>query len=245
MKLLLTSLGVLVAAGTLWAQSADEITAAAKKRADQGGYAWVSKTDSGANSQMRVGPTDGLVDKDGWALVKMTRGDNTTEMVVKGDKGAYKADGDWKAIDTAPQGGGGGGGGGQFDPGRMAARNLRAFKLPTAEATEMAAKCKDFKKDGDAITATLSEDAVKALMSFGGRRGGPGGGGGGPEISDAKGTAKFWVKDGVLGKYEYHVQGKVNFNGNEREIDRTTTVELKDGAPAADAIPHSAKKLAS
>lgn len=244
MKLLLTSLGLLVAAGSLWAQSADDITAAAKKRADQGGYQWVAKTDYGANSQMRVGPTDGLVDKDGWALVKMTRGDNTTEMVVKGDKGAYKADGDWKVVDTAVQGGGGGGGG-QPDPGRSAARALRTFKLPTAEVTEMAAKCKDFKKDGDAITATLSDDAAKALMSFGGRRGGPGGGGGGPEISDAKGTAKFWIKDGVLGKYEYHVQGKMSINGTDREIDRTTTVELKDGAPAADAIPQSAKKLAS
>ncbi len=39
---------------------------------------------------------------------------------------------------------------------------------------------------------------------------------------------KFWIKDGILVKYQYHVSGTVSFNGNDRDVDRTTTVEIKD-----------------
>jgi len=55
-----------------------------------------------------------------------------------------------------------------------------------------------------------------------------GNGGDGPTVTNAKGSVKFWVKDGKLVKYQYHVQGTVNFNGDDRDIDRTTTVEIKD-----------------
>lgn len=188
---------------------------------------------------MRLGPVEGWRAQDGLTLLKMSRGDTKTEMVVKGEKGAYKADGNWQAINTADQGGGGGGG--QPNPGRTAARALRTFKAPTTEATELAAQAKDLKKEGEALVGTLTEEGAKAFMAWGGRRGG----GGGPEISGAKGAVKFWIKDGVLGKYEYHVQGTMSFNGNDRDVDRTTTVELKDGGPAPDAIPDAAKKLVS
>lgn len=244
-RLVLPSLFALVASLPLLAQSpSGDVTAAAKKLSEKG-YQWTAKTESagggggGGGGPMRMGPTQGWREKDGLTLLKVTRGDNTTEIVVKGDKGAYKADGSWQAVDTNLQGGGGGGGG-QPNPGRSAARTLRTFKAPAVEAEELAAKSSDLKKDGDAIVGTLSADAAKALMTFGGR-----GGGGGPEISDAKGSVKFWIKDGVLGKYEYRVQGKMSFNGNERDIDRTTTVEIKDGGPAPDAIPDAAKKLVS
>ena len=39
------------------------------------------------------------------------------------------------------------------------------------------------------------------------------------------------------------VQGRVNFNGNERDFDRDTTVEIKDvGATKVD-VPDGAKKV--
>ena len=53
---------------------------------------------------------------------------------------------------------------------------------------------------------------------------------------------KFWLKDGALSKYEFKVQGKADFNGNEMDVDRTTTVEIKDvGATKVD-VPEDAKK---
>ena len=75
---------------------------------------------------------------------------------------------------------------------------------------------------------------------FGGR-----GGGNGPEISGAKGSVKFWVKDGMLFKYEIKVQGKVSFNGNDRDIDRTTTIEIKDIGSTKVEVPDDAKKKMS
>ncbi len=250
MKHLASLLGLAVLATPLLAQTpSEEVAAAAKKVADQGGFQWVAKTDFGSGGGgggggrgFRAGPTEGWRDKDGFTLLKVTRGDSTSEIVIKGEKGAFKEDGTWQAIDTSlGAGGGGGGGGGQPNPGRAAARTLRTFQPPTIEATELAAKTKEIKKDGDVIVGTLTEDAVKSLMTFGGR----GGGGGGPEISGAQGTIKFWIKDGALGKYEYQVKGTMSFNGNDRDIERTTTVELKEGGPAPDAIPEAARKVVS
>ena len=56
---------------------------------------------------------------------------------------------------------------------------------------------------------------------------------------------KFWVKDGVLSKYEYTVKGTVSFNGNDREVDRTTTIEIKDVGSTKVTVPEEAKKKMS
>ena len=53
---------------------------------------------------------------------------------------------------------------------------------------------------------------------------------------------KFWIKDGRLVKYQYHVQGTVRFNDNDRYIDRTTTVEIKDVNATKVAVSDDAKK---
>src|SRR6267142_4933616 len=110
------------------------------------------------------------------------------------------------------------------------ARRLQNYRTFAMEAEEIAGKTKDLKKDGDAYSADLTEEGAKDLLRFrGGRRGGGGGGGGGgPEPKNAKGSAKFWVKDGQLAKYEYKVSGTVSFGGEDRDVERTTTVEIKD-----------------
>jgi len=43
----------------------------------------------------------------------------------------------------------------------------------------------------------LSEETVKELLMYRAR----GGGGNSPEVNGAKGSVKFWVKDGSLSKY--------------------------------------------
>ena len=57
-----------------------------------------------------------------------------------------------------------------------------------------------------------------------------------------QGTAKFWVKDGVLSKYQTKVKGTVSFNGNDRDVDRTTTVEIKDIGSTKVTVPDEAQK---
>jgi len=113
------------------------------------------------------------------------------------------------------------------------------MKAPAAQAEDLAGKVKELKKDGEAYVGELTEDGAKAQLSFGGRAGGNG-----PEISGAKGSVKFWIKDGVLAKYELKVKGTMSFNGNDRDIDRTTTVEIKDiGSTKIEVSDEAKKKL--
>jgi hypothetical protein len=116
------------------------------------------------------------------------------------------------------------------------------FKAPAAEAVTIAEGVKELKKDGDTLTGDLTEDAAKTRLTFGGRgRGGAGGGGGNaPAISDAKGSVKFWVKDGVLSKYEVTVTGKRERDGNTVDINRTSTTEFKDVGTTKVEVPSEA-----
>jgi hypothetical protein len=217
-----------------WSLSAadpkDDITAAAKKLGEQANYSWKSTVVVPDDSPFRPGPTDGKTEKDGYTCVKSSFGDNTMETVKKGEKSAFtNPDGEWQTPEEAGQ---------QEGPGRFMAGMARNLRPPAEQAVEVANGVKEFKADGDAIGGDLTEEAAKNLLRM--RRGG--GNGGGPTISDAKGSAKFWIKDGLLSKYELKVSGKVEFNGNEMNQDRTTTVEIKDVGATKIEVPEAAKK---
>jgi hypothetical protein len=102
------------------------------------------------------------------------------------------------------------------------------------QVTELVAGSKELSKDGDAYVGDLTENGAKALMTF--RRGGDG-----PSINNPKGTVKFWITDGELTKYEYKVQGQMNWNGNDIDIDRDTTVEIKNVGNTKVDLPEAAK----
>jgi hypothetical protein len=119
---------------------------------------------------------------------------------------------------------------------------MQNMKAPAAEIEDLVSKAQEIKKDGDVFSGDLTEDGAKALLSAGfGRRGGqtP------PPATDAKGSVKFWVKDGILTKYESKVSGKREFNGEVRDIVRTTTVEIKDVGTTKLDVPEEAKKKLS
>ena len=240
--------GLLGLAGTLVAADAvpkDDVLAAAKKLAASSNYSWHTTTDTGAGGgggggRMRPGPTDGRTEKDGITQLTMSRGETTTEAFMKGDKAAVKTPDGWKTLAEMGEGGGGGGGG-QGNPGRFLARTLQGYKAPAIEAQDLVGKVKDLTRSGDALTGDLTVEGAKEFLTRGPRRGG----GGGPETSNEKGSVKFWVKDGVLTKYELHVQGSMSFNGESRDIDRTTTVEIKDVGTTKIEVPEDAKKKMS
>jgi len=218
-------------ASLLAADSKEEITSAAKKLGDKANYSWKTTVVVPESAQFKPGPTEGKTEKDGFTHVKFSFGDNTTQVVLKGDKGAFtNQDGDWQTPADAENDQG---------PGRFMAGMVRNFKAPAVQAGEIAGTVKELKKDGDAYSGDLTEDGAKALMRF--RRGG----GAGPTISNAKGSVKFWVKDGVLSKYEFKVTGKMDFNGNDIDVDRVTTVEIKDVGTTKVEVPEGAKKKLS
>ena len=233
-------LAALMATSLLIADAKDDVKSAAKKLADSSGYSWKSNTESaggGGGGGRGGGPTEGKAIKDGTVCLSMTRGDNKIEAFAKGEKGAIKTQEGWQSIEEAGQAAQGG----QAGPGRFLGRMLANYKTPAVQAGELADKVKELKKDGDAYAGDLTEDGAKSLMTFG--RGGQGANA--PEISGAKGSVKFWVKDGTLTKYEFKVQGKVSRNGNDMEVDRTTTIEIKDVGTTKFEVPEEAKKKMS
>jgi hypothetical protein len=210
----------------------DDVIAAAKKLGDQPNYSWKTTVSVPEGSRFRPGPTEGKTEKDGFTHVTWSFGDNTTEVVLKGEKGAVtNQDGAWESLSEADQAEG-------F--GRMRAVMARNLKAPAVQAAELAAGVKDLQKDGDACSGELTEATAKTLLAFGRRPGGDA-----PEATGVKGSAKFWLKDGALTKYEYKVKGKMSFNGQERDVDRTTTVEIKDVGATKVSVPEAAKKKLS
>jgi len=219
--------GSLIAAGS---SPKDDITAAAKKLGEKPNYSWKTTVAVPADAQFRPGPTEGKTEKDGYTHVAMTFGDNTTQAVLKGDKAAVTdRDGEWQSATDLESAEG---------RGRFLGRMARNIKTPAVQAADLAAGAKDLKKDGDIYSGDLTEDVAKAFLRFG--RGGDG-----PTVSNAKGSVKFWLKDGALAKYEYKLKGTISFDGNDRDVERTTTVEIKDVGSTKVNVPEEAKKKLS
>ena len=210
----------------------EDITGAAKALAEKANYSWRMTTVVPEDSQFRPGPWDGKAEKDGLTHVTLSFGDNTSQFVVKGDKGAATTqDGGWQSLAEMESGEG---------MVRFFGMMIRNFKAPAAQATQLASYAKELKKEGDVYSSDLTEEGVKVLLTWR-----PQSGGDGPKVTGAQGSVKFWLKDGALTKYEFKLKGKVSFNENEWDNDRTTTVEIKDVGTTKLSVPEEAKKKLS
>jgi outer membrane lipoprotein-sorting protein len=221
----------LLAAASLLAAEKDDVKSAAQKLAGSDSYSWTTTMES---PQFNPPPSHGKVQKDGLIWLDIQTQDNTIEGLVKDGKGAVKTDDGWKSLDDAAKDDGGGG----FNITRFMVTRLRNPKTPPGlQAADIADQTKSLTKAEDVYSGELTEDGAKSLMTMGGRRNGQG-----PQISNAKGTVKFWVKDGVLTKYQTKVSGTINRNGDDMDVDRTTTVEVKDVGTTKITVPDDAKK---
>ena len=235
---LLSSLLTLLAVPLLAADASPraEVKNAADALGAQTNYSWHTMVATPNGGGRFGGPTDGKTEKGGYTMMSMTRGDNTIEAVLTGTNGAIKTpDNGWQSLAEASQDDGGG-----PNPGMFLARAMQSFKTPATQAADFTDQVKDLKKDTNGISGELTEDGAKALLMF--RPRGGNGDNEGPTVSHAKGSVKFWLADGKLVKYQFHVQGTVSFNGNDRDADRTTTVEIKDVNSTKIEVPDAAKK---
>jgi hypothetical protein len=226
-------------AGSLMAADAGpaaEVKTAAALLGSQSNYSWQATVEVPADSPFKPGPTDGRTEKGGYTTLSFNFGDNTAEAVKKGTNGAVKTEDGWKSLAEAMKDDGSGG----FNPTRFLALIVQNYRVPAVEAASLAEAAKELKRDTNSISGDLTEAGAKELLTF---RRGRNAGGEGPTVANPKGSVKFWVKDGKLVKYQYHVQGTVSFNGNDRDVDRTTTVEIKDVGSTKIAVPDDVKKL--
>src|SRR5579862_3343991 len=239
---ILFGMAAMMAASVMAADSSpkDDVTSAASALGDKANYSWKQTLDLGPNSQFTPGPTEGKTEKGGFTWLSSSFQDNTSIGLAKDKKVVVKTDDGWKSGDEL--GGGGGGGGGGFDPNTFMARRMQNLKLPAAEVADLISKTKEIKKDSGVYVGDLTEDGAKSLLTMGfGRRGGNNQN----QPTDAKGSVKIWVNDGVITKYEFKVSGKREFQGETRDIERTTTVEIKDVGTTKIYVPDEAKKKLS
>jgi hypothetical protein len=209
----------------------DIVIAAAKKLGEQTNYAWTATVTVPEDAPFKPGPTQGKTEKDGVVLLGMSFFDNQIQAALKGKKAAATAeDGSWKSLEELEQ---------QEGPGRFMGVLLRNSKRPADEASELASFAKDLKKEGDVYATDLTEDGAKALQTF------KMPGGDSMSVNNAKGSARFWIKDGVMTKYEFKLKGTMKFGDNEFPNDRTTTVEIKDVNSTKLEVPEAAKKKLS
>lgn len=223
------------------AEPQETVGGAIKALAAKGNYSW-STTSEMANSQFPATTTKGKTEKDGFTFLTSEGRNGEIQAVKKGDKGVLKTDEGWKTAEELRQASQGQGRGG------FGRTRLLTAPAPATEAEELLKGAKELKAGEDGVySSALTEQAAKDLAGFFGRRGGRGGQGGQgntrPEPKDAKGTVKFWVKDGVLVKMELKTSAKITIREEEREIDRITTTEISDVGSTKVEVPEDAKKL--
>lgn len=218
-------LGPLLAAQ---AGPADDIAAAAQKLGTESSYSWHSTTVVPEDARFHPGPTDGKI-AGGVTYVKMNFRDNESEIYMKGTNAVMTdPDGGWQTLADASSDDQG--------PGRFMTMMVRNFRTPAKQAADVVADCKNLTMANGAYTSDLTPDGAKKMLSF--RRGGGG------NVSNPSGTVTFWIANGELTKFETHVKGTVSFNGNDMDVDRDTTTEIKDiGTTKIDVPDDVAKKF--
>jgi hypothetical protein len=213
--------------------SKDQLTKAAKQLAEKPNYSWTTVTKEADGSSGRLGDIEGKTEKGMVTYLTLSPGGIPVEVYMKGTNGTAKALEGWQTLDEIAQ-----------TSGTAAAvvRYLRNYKIPAAQSLQLAGSVTDLKEADGALTGDLKEDAINEMLLVGARRRE---GQDPPKTSDAKGTVKFWVKDGALTKYEVKVQGKVTAGERSFDINRTMTTEIKEVGSTKLDVPEEAKKKMS
>jgi hypothetical protein len=220
---------LLMTATTLMAADAapkDDVTSGIKALGDKTNYTWHTTVVVPDDTPFKPGPTDGKAEKGGCTYVKMSFGDNAgTEFALKGDKGViHSEDAGWQSLADLQKSEG---------PGQFFAMIVQNFKAPVAEATDLAGASKEIKKDADTYSSDLTEAGAAKMLSWRGAEN---------TVTNAAGSVKFWLKDGVLSKYEFKLKGTVTFGDNPMSVDRDSTVEIKDVGATSVGVPDEAMK---
>ncbi|HMP83781.1 MAG TPA: hypothetical protein PKA41_13870, partial [Verrucomicrobiota bacterium] len=200
----------------------EAVADAAKKLGEQSGYAWKQTITVPESNQFKPGPSEGKFVQGGDTYFTFSFGDNTTKVYLKDGKAAvHDPRSGWRSsIDLENEEG----------PGRFISFLIQAFRTPSVQAAELADGAKELKKEGDTISGDLTEAGARAQFRFG-------------DVSNPKGSVKFWINEGQLAKFQFKLSGMADFGGNEVDLARETTVEIKDVNSTKIELPDEAKKI--
>ncbi|HZE95776.1 MAG TPA: hypothetical protein VE981_02000 [Planctomycetota bacterium] len=219
----------------------DDVKAAAQKLADAPNYSWTTivknnAENAGGAGRFGSGPIEGKAEKDGATWISMKQGEMGYEAAFKGEKFAMKLKDQWIGSGDVP----GGAQGGRPDPSTMMGRLLKNIKPGAKGVADSIDKIQNLKSEGGgAYSGEFTPEGAKDQLApkVEGQPAVPN-----VSFTDTKGTIKFWIKDGMLVKVESTLQGKMSYNGKEREINRTSTTEFRDVGSTKLELPDEAKK---
>ncbi len=219
-------------ATALCAAAADlkgQVTKAAQQVGDKANYSWATSAKESDGRPSPLGVIEGQAEKGGVTGLNFSVSGIPVQVFMKGDKGIAKVFEGWQTFDEVAATGG---------SAEAVIRYLRAYKTPVAECTGLVGSAKELKEADGAVSGELQETAVKELLMVGARRRE---GQEPPKTADAKGSVKFWIKDGALTKFEVTIQGKVTSGERENVVNRTTTIEIKNVGTTKMDVPADAK----
>ena len=230
MKTHILAIGILaIALVVTGAEPKSEVKDAIKKLENQSGYSWVFTPKTvGSEAAAKQGPIQGKTQKDGTVWLKGTSGDNSFEAAAKGTKYAVNYAGEWMTVDE------------DDEATASIARRLKAVKGPLETAGELLGKAGALKMEPAGLySGDLTAEGAKELFGKLGKRA--------AEAEKAQGSIQFWVKDGLLTKYEYTLKGKITVGADKKEVDlsRTVTVEFKEVGTTQVTLPEELKKKLS
>jgi hypothetical protein len=208
----------------------DTLVAAARKLATSDNYSWKILSEAGPHFE-------GKTEKDGFTLVNITDGSLT---LSKGTNAAFKPpDGEWQSVADTFSGDANG------DVKIAAFRALMNTPFPPAQEIEaLVEQLGNITVAKGVYSSTLTEESAKhfAPLSYYrlvfGRAGNL-------MVTGTKGSARFWITDGLLTKIELPVQGELHSMQGLQEINRTATTTFKDIGNTKVELPDEAKKKVS
>jgi len=207
------------------ADPSQDVADAVGKLREAGNYSWktVTRDKTGVSPQS---VQSGQIDKDGYTALELTVSDTPVRFIIKGSAAVMNFGQGWKTLDDVAD---------QRRIARYMSSTIRDFKSPVVVAQQIATKLKDLKPDEDAYAAEVSgKDADDLLGSLFSLRGNS-------ETRGTRLTARFWVQDGQLTRYELRATGVISRNGNDAVFDRTISVEFTDVGNTTVDVPDDVK----
>jgi hypothetical protein len=121
------------------------------------------------------------------------------QILSKGDKLAIKTTQGWQSAEQA----------GEFFA--MIAKNS---KPPAAEVQWLLSNVAQLKTVGGGYSGNFTEEGAKSML--------------GSNVSGAKVSVRFWIRRGVLARFETIIHGTMSLKGHTKDIGRAATTDIKD-----------------
>jgi hypothetical protein len=207
--------------------STDRVSSAVARLGAAANYNWTT-TVKIADMPFEAGPVKGSTEKGGYSRVSQVFNENTIDVIFKGEKVVVKDETGWQLANQAE------------GMGAMMAGWLTGNGTAGEEAANLIKHIKSLESREDGVlSGEFTPDGAKELLTFRPRGGNPS-----PAPKNAKGSAKFWIKEGALTKFESRLQGAVAFapDQEEQELDMTRTVEIQNVGTAKVEVPDSARQ---